>query len=216
MTSAHSCSQRRTESSVSAPLSPLPAFCLQISLPGLILTTAELEDQGKKLEHELAATQQRHAQETEETWHEIKRLAEVQQPLSPPDMKAYEELQARYAQLEAHASTLLEENDRIKGEHALQNAGISPQLGTPAMRALHSPAFSSRKSPSVGPTISLVAASPDLPAKHEMLVDESDLHAEVERLHQELVESYQKVRHHFLVTCGASSAADDCCMLIRS
>ncbi len=150
---------------------------------------AELEDQGKRLEHELFSTRQRHVQETEATWHEIKRLTAVPQPLSHPDMKAYNELQAKFAQLESHASQLLEENDRIKGREALHVAGISPQIGSLAMRALHSPLVSTRSSPKTSPA----AASPDGPVQHEMEVDDSDLQIQVERLHQALVDSYQKV-----------------------
>ena len=167
---------------------------------------AELEDQGKRLEHELFSTRQRHVQETEATWHEIKRLTAVPQPLSPPDMQAYNELQAKFAQLETYASQLLEENDRIKGRQALHSAGISPQIGSPAMRALHGahyPLVSARSSPKTS------RAAADGPVQHEMVVemvvDDSDLQIQAEQLHQALVDSYQKVRYSVSVTCHSDT-----------
>ena len=166
---------------------------------------AELEDQGKRLEHELASTRQRHVQETEATWHQIKRLTAVPQPLSPPDMKAYNELQAKFVQLETLASQLLEENDRIKGRQALHSAGISPQIGSLAMLALHSPLVSARSSPKTPPS---GLASPDGPVQQmvvEMEVEDSDLQIQVERLHQALVDSYHKVRYLVSVTCPSET-----------
>lgn len=153
---------------------------------------AELEESTSTLGNELQSTRQHHAQETEETWKEIKRITSVSPPLDAPDLKAFEELQDKSALLEASLLKLHEENSRINGERALQRAGFSPRIGSPTMFALQSPAMGAPRTSSL--------ASPTCPARCslELLlasanVDDIDMNSEVRRLQSVLADAIQQV-----------------------
>ena len=161
----------------------------------------ELETSRQAVGNELELARRSHAAETQETWQEIKRIASVPQPLAPPDLKAYEQLKGRCLHLETLLHKLQEDNCRIKGDAALKNAGFSPKIGTPVLRALNSPPMGTLKTPSASGYMSALNS----PALHSTLpsscmseyvethVDDAVLQQDVLRLQDALRDAYAKV-----------------------